>query len=160
MPTICPAPIQLGRAVVHRVASTVWKAPCFSRRAQKRGGGAIDPGASSHLIRWPANATTPGGISETTVDAEQNETSSEEDKVPVSSLYRPCIHHVPELSFGVGRLGGLSSPVAKDHHVKMQKDTTKLREWARQKMGLREVPSLNRLWPVSTRLVNLVKKRT
>lgn len=99
------------------VASTAWKAPCFpdEHRNVEAGPPTLMLPPTSY-IGLPT-LQPPRGISETTADAEQNETSAEEDKVPVSNIYRPCIHRVPELLFDVRRLGGLSSPVAKYHPV-------------------------------------------
>ena len=58
-----------------------------------------DPSA---LVAPPATYVDPsvpqpsGGISETTADAETNQTLTEEDKVPVSKFYCSRIPHVTE----------------------------------------------------------------
>ena len=56
----------------------------------------------------PSGRTT----SETTANAEQNQTISEEDKVTVSNFYCSHIPHVTEWSFGVRRLSGPSDHFA------------------------------------------------
>ena len=53
---------------------------------------------SGQIIPQPS-----GGYSETTADAEKNETATEESEVPVSNFYCSRIPHVSELSFGVRR---------------------------------------------------------
>jgi len=58
-----------------------------------------------------------GGISETPANAEQTQTNTEEDKVPVSSFYCSHIPHVIEWSFGVRQPNGPGAPVAKENPV-------------------------------------------
>jgi len=54
-----------------------------------------------------------GGISETTADAENKQTTTEEDKIPVSNFYCSHILHVIEWLFGVRVPSGRSSPEAR-----------------------------------------------
>lgn len=56
-----------------------------------------------------------GGISETTADADENKTTTEEDKAPVSNFYRSHIPHVTERSDAERPPSGLGSLTAKDH---------------------------------------------
>ena len=70
----------------------------------------------STLVLPPALQTPQpsGGISETTADAEKTQSTTEEDKVPVSSFYCSHIPRVIEWSFGVRRPSGPGSPAAKE----------------------------------------------
>ena len=62
----------------------------------------------------PPTPQPSGGISETTADAEKNQTTLEEDKIPVSSFYCSHVPHVIEWSSGVRPPRGLGALVAKD----------------------------------------------
>ena len=66
-------------------------------------------------VGLPTLQPSRGVISETTADAETIQTTTEEDKVPVSNFYCSHIPRVTECLFGVRRLSGPSAPVAKDH---------------------------------------------
>ena len=59
----------------------------------------------------------PGGISETTANAEPEHTITEEEEAPVSNFYCSRIPHVTEWSFGVRSPNGPGSPAAKESHA-------------------------------------------
>ena len=69
----------------------------------------------SPYVGHPTQQPSGGMISETTASAEIMQTTTEEDKVPVSKFYCSHIPRVIECSFGVRRPNGPSAPVAKDH---------------------------------------------
>ena len=65
-------------------------------------------------VGLPTPQPTGGMISETTADAEKTQSTTEEDKVPVSSFYCSHILRVIEWSFGVRRSpSGPSAPTAR-----------------------------------------------
>jgi len=57
-----------------------------------------------------------GGTPETTADAEQNQTTTEDDEIPVSNFYCSPVPHVTDRLFDV-RHPEPGAPVAKGHHA-------------------------------------------
>ena len=96
----------------------------------------------------------PGGISETTANAEKNQTPTEEDKVPVSSFYCSRVPHVTEWPFGVSRLSGPDAPAAKDHLALTACECNRMRAncatGCSGGRGSKNPRALRGLWKVST----------
>ena len=101
----------------------------------------------------PPTSQPSGGVSETTADAEQTQTNTEEDKASVSNFYCPHIPHVTEWSFGVRRPKRPGSPAAMDRHAPVcgcRRMPASCVTGSSGGRNSREFRALTRLWKVST----------